>query len=201
MEDLTAYTEVDPNARMTVTSSKANIVAADRKNDRVQLYKDFGVDSINDFRINFDVYINSSSETNGAIYCCCMTGAVVDWGSVSETDCIIQLEERPDSEGRISIQRAADIGMDYTLVDLNTVYYCTLYRKKYSDTVYLYIYSDELRTTLVDSLSVSGCGETTLYRYFMAISCLYGVSGAYEFTGYVQNIQWVPIGGGGAIMF
>jgi hypothetical protein len=71
----------------------------------------------------------------------------------------------------------------------DTTYYFTLQREADSDTVYLYIYSNEARGTLVDTLSMSGVGTNTKFRYFYAITSYNDSASNKEWDGYFQNID------------
>ena len=199
IEDFTIYTEVDPNGKLTVISSKADAVNADDDED-VYLYKDFGADYFDDLDIDFDIYISSASlpSARGGMAVANTLGVMAGFAT---TD-ISAFAYYDDVVGaRIYLRRGFTVILDWWAASLNTLYYCTLERTAGGDTVTLEIYSDAVRTVLVDTLSVAGFGAVKLRYLYGFVNANSGVSGR-DFDGYVQNMDLhLPVVGGYAVIF
>ena len=189
IEDFTTYTEVDPNAKLTVTSSKADGVNVDKDED-VYLYDDKGVDRYNKIDIDFEVYISSAS-LGGALAGMGMSiTAVSTVQNFGATDISVLQRETGAGAHRIALRRGNNVANDeFTTGAADTLYYCTLARAKGSDTVTVKIYSDSNRTTLLDTLSVSGFGTGTRYRYLYGFVNRNEPQSGDDFDGYVQNME------------
>jgi hypothetical protein len=84
----------------------------------------------------------------------------------------------------------------YVTASTDTLYYLTIERDEgigTYGTIYVYIYSNSGRTTLVDTLSVLVEAATIDYRYIYG-TVNYVVGGASVFTGYTQNLDLAPSG-------
>jgi len=185
------YTEVDVNNKLTVTTPKALAADADADED-VYLYKDMGVAYFNLLDIDFEIYCASTSETNARAGIA-ISNTVSTIKGFATTD-ISAIFQRDASEGSIKLLRGDTVANDsYTASD-DTIYYCTLKRAEGSDTVRLKIYSDSARTTLVDTLSVSGFSTTT-YRYIYGFVNYNTTTANRNFDGYVQNLNTKEVSG------
>ena len=60
IENFTTYTEVDPNNKLTVTSTKITAVDLDRDED-AYVYKDFGANNFSRLDVDFEWRIESTS--------------------------------------------------------------------------------------------------------------------------------------------
>jgi len=179
-EDLTTYTETDPSSRATVTSSKVTISGLVLSED-LHVSKDFGANNINGFTVLFET--NTTTGATGAVCAAAFSGNLVNRTEAATTDCFVQL----NPELIILARGNAVVYVQYSC-SVDTIYYLKLYRADGSDTIYLYIYSDSARTTLLDTLSVSGFGTATRYRYFQPVVSL-AEEGSTIYNGYVQNFN------------
>lgn len=191
VEDFTTYTEVDTNAKLTVTSARATGVDVDRDED-VYLYKDFGAAYFNALNITFELLVNATSTPAGGsspVGSIAITNTVNDISAFATTDISAIIGEEGVG-AKIWLQRGAGVASDVYICSLDTIYYCLLERASGNDTVTLKIYSDAARTTLLDTLTVIGYGTTT-YRYlFGFVNWNNGQAGA-DFDGYVENLNLI----------
>lgn len=180
-EDLTTYTEVDPNSHITVATGKVTGAGINR-NESAYLYKDFGAGYFNALNINFEFKCTELSTNDiGGLVC-----TANDVGDKSQwTGDNIWCSIYYASGG----SRKIYLGADYYVLTVNTLYYCTLSRSAGSDTVSLKIYSDSARTTLLDTLTTTISASAT-FRYLYAMSSLYTNfnSGC---SYYVENVEIV----------
>jgi hypothetical protein len=190
IEDLTTYTEVDPNAKLTVTATKVTAANLDRDED-AYLYKDFGANHFDGFNIEFEALINATSANTSRGHMGLTVNTVDDSSGWDTADIEVFLYDAA-GVGRIYLYRGANVASDvYVGASFDTIYYLRLSRAIASDNVYLYIYSDSARTTLVDTLTVAGYG-TAKYRYFYAIASWNDAGAGLDFDGYYQNIDLLP---------
>ena len=166
------------------------------RNEDAYLYKDFGADHFNGFEILFTAKWTAASDY-GIICLVGLSNQIDDAYHWDDTGCYVMFHYdvcAADDKYKIRLQRGGNVAHDYYACSMNTVYYLKLKREANSDTVNLYIYSDPERTNLLDTLTVSGYGNTTRYRYLYAMSSFN--SGASETaSGYVRDVD-IQEGGG-----
>ena len=187
-ENFTGYTEVDTGADLTVTASKAdaNDVLG---NVDCYLYKDFTANHFDALDIDYEIYIEDPVVDlgfggPGLANAVGTPGGTADWAA---TDIFAATFHHSNGNVYFRLMKGDDSGEDDYIVSKDTLYYCTLSRAAGNDTVSLLIYSNSARTTLLDTLSVSGFG-TTKWRYCYAFAAF--TSGmAREWDGYVQNLD------------
>ena len=183
IEDLSTYTEKDPNSHITVVSGKVTGAGINR-NERAYLYKDFGADYFNGFNINFEFKSTelSTYDIGGLV---CLTNSVGDrsqwtgdffWCTLYCTSGSYRLYLDPD----------------YYIISVNTLYYCTLSRVADSDTISLKIYSDSARTNLLDTLTTT-ISASAKFRYMYAITSQYTYHN-YGCSYYVENVEILTSG-------
>jgi len=182
--DFTTYTEVDTSGRLTVTSTKATAVNAGA-GDIVYIYLDKNTATLNALDVDFEIYINSDSTTDGrGGMAISNTVGVVDGFASTDISVMGMIAGGPNYN--IMLVRGDSVSEKNYACSANTIYYCTLTRVAASDTVTLKVYSDSTRETLLDTLTETGFGTTTRYRY------VYGFVnqqvGTGDFDGYVQNL-------------
>lgn len=182
-EDFTTYTEVDPNGRLTVTASKADVVNAERDED-VYLYKDKGADHFDALDILFEIYVGSASAASsfGGMAISNTVGTMAQFAT-TDMSC-------PGSGGvdYLYLMRGAFVATDYYNCSQDTLYYCTLARAAGNNTATLKIYSDASRTDLLDTLAVAGF-STTKFRYCYGMANYNSGAATYYHTGYVQDLD------------
>ena len=183
-EDLLVFTEVDANAKLTVTESKALAADVDTDED-VYLYRDMGSDAIDALDVNFEIYIASTS-VDGAWGGMAIANTVGDHTGFATTDIsVMMLAASPYPS--LYLIRGFLVESDTYTCATNTLYYCTLTRPAGGDIVTLKIYSDSARTTLLDTLTVDGY-STTKYQYIYGFVNYNSTTANQNFDGYVQNL-------------
>jgi hypothetical protein len=183
-EDLTKYTEVDPNSRITVTSAKATAVNLTCDED-AYVYMDFGADRINAVDFNFVMYNDDMQQ--GVRIGMGVTNTIGPWNDWASTDFGVFFWNLVGSQ-RLYLQRDSFLGAaDFDVLAIDTLRYITLQRAAGSDDVYCYIYSDASRETLIDTLTISGVGTGT-FQYVYAI-CTADDNDNDKFNGYFQNFE------------
>jgi len=181
-QDLTTYEEVDPNSKLTVTSSKVTAANMDKDED-CYVYKDFGPAYFDEIDSEFECRVESSSSPT----CASSLGFAntVDDRSGWSTHLNVQCQQ---VAGTPRIYLFSPTDDDFYNCSADTTYYCTLQRAAGNDGATLYIYSDASRETLVDTLTVTGC-STSKYQYFYAIASSGSGTGNNNFDGFYQNID------------
>lgn len=195
IENLTTYTEVDANNKLIVIASKATGENVGRDED-VYLYKDFGADNLNGLSITFELYVAATSvPTSGPSIAATggmgLSNAVDDVSGWAATDINVMIGEEV-SGFKIWLERGPGSESDVYVGAADTIYYCLLERATDSDTATLKIYSDAARTNLLDTLTISGVGTTTKWRYMYGFVNWNGGYANIEFDGYIQNIELSP---------
>lgn len=186
LQDFTSYTEQDANNKLTVTALKLTGVDVDWDED-VYCYRNFGASHFNAFKIEFELYMSSATLVNG-LGACGLSNTVDDfsqWGTTAVSASIRDSAGTPN----ILLYRGAGIASDSYTCATNTLYYCTLLRAAAADTIYLFIYSDASRTTLLDTLSVAGFGTATRYQYLFGFVNFNNASTGRDWDGYIQNMM------------
>ena len=167
-EDLTTYTETDPNSRITVAASKITGAALTR-NEAARVSYDFGADYFNAIYIQCAAKLTASVGLGSVISVICVTNNEIIPNDAT-TDINVALSEPADGTYRVYLARGPFTASAYQDISIDTLYYLTLRRAAASDTIYLDIHSDAARTSLVKTISISGIGTETRYRYAMAAS-------------------------------
>lgn len=188
--DLTTFTEVDPNSKITVTTAKADwsgLVIS----DSARVYKDMGVAHFaGDYEHLWEAYINSST-TSGA--------GGVGWGIANDTTLSFNtgidhhnVALANEGNARFNLQEfvGASGYQDFDGLTLSTLYYCKTKRDEAVGTygtLYNYVYSDSGRTTLVATQTVV-LHEKEDFRYLYAMTGK-GTGTSDTLTGYTQNFD------------
>lgn len=172
-ENLVNYTETDTAERIAVSGFIATVTDLDR-DETATLRKDYGANYFNSLDIDFEINLAGSSHGTltaigvGPALTVTATGAQ---NGFATTDVSVMVLVLAGPVYRIRLSRGADVAQDdYIGASTDTVYYCTMTRSAASDTITLAIYSDSARSVLVDTLSVSGYGTGTRYRYMFGVN-------------------------------
>lgn len=166
-ENLLAYTEVDPSSKITVTSTR--VTAIDLVMDETAyVYKDKGANFFDALDIEFVVKL-TAGDVAGRIGVLHLANTIVDAQHVTDTDPAVVFRQQSGPAYYIRLSRGLLAATDTYTCSINVPYYCTLLRAAGNDTIELKIYSDEARTNLLHTLSVSGFGVTK-HRYIFTIS-------------------------------
>ena len=168
-EDLTTYTEVDPNSRFGVTADTIMITDLQRDED-AYVYDDKGANAIDQFEHQVEVNLTSADD-NGTIFGWAISNVVEDgryWQSNSSQAVDVRLQKVAGTY-RIGFYDA-DVGSyDYTeSVSVGTTYYLTIDRQA-DTTIRCRIYGDSDRTSLVDTLTIT-CASGRKWRYLFAVN-------------------------------
>lgn len=198
VEDFTTYTEVDPGPHLTVTSTKATI-ASGNDNNLYALYKDMGADFFDqldvDFTIQLDTPVDGDSLLGMAVINTASPGTEEGGSLLGTTDLFCCMYWSTTTALWLNRGNFAAAGDQNFSLSTGTPYYCTVTRSAGGDTVTLDIYSNSGRTTLIDTLSVSGYG-TVKWQYsygFMNAE----FNGNDRLNGFVENLDYNGLGGGG----
>ncbi len=198
-EDFTTYTEVDPNTRITITSSKVTWAGLTRNED-AYTYNNKGVDYFaGNFEIQFTVEITALVASN-RIHLFSLANLVDDAKGIRDAsgDLLgVTFETGSTSIARIR-HIETDGGSDFTdggglIVTANTIYYITFRRDESVGTYgtrYLDIYSDVDRTTSLHSDSRALNTSKKDFRYIYAPQTWNG-SSPEACSGYVENLDVV----------
>ena len=187
-EDLTlGYYETDPNSHISVTSAGAEGTGLTR-NESAYVYKDFGANYFDALDIDFEMYLSAGSDLAAAGNFGLTVNTIGSTNTWGTADIRILVNKTGSGEYKFSLVRGGAVAAYQTYVgSANTLYYCSLTRSAGSDTVQLKIYSDANRTTQLDSLSVSGFGTATKYRYLYPLASMNDGKTA-AWNGYFQNM-------------
>ncbi|KKL71872.1 hypothetical protein LCGC14_2090580 [marine sediment metagenome] len=197
-EDLSTYTEVDPNSRLTKTTRRVAWTALQRDED-AYIYYDKGADHFSgDFthHLTIDTTAAGTTSPGSKVFCWAITNLVNDMkgiqGSSGDYFAVflyrsftgvfeIYLEE---CNGGIPQQTA------YTAA-LNTIYYLKVVRDESVGTygtIYCYIYSDAARTTLLATLTQTIDTAKRDFRYVFACNT-WNSGETVAMTGYTENLE------------
>ena len=184
--DLTTFTEQDAGSKLTVTSAKADAVQV-ANNTEVFLYKDFGADYFDGFTLDFELQAAVGAQ-NTSYICIALSNTpdIAYDGFVNNEP--IALIYKGSTVPSIFLKRGTGTGSTGYVGGNGTTYYCTLSRSAGSDDVYLYIYSNSIRTTLIATKTLSGYGTSTKWRYLYAFASANDAATA-TFSGFFQNFD------------
>lgn len=196
-EDLTTYTEVDANARLSESASKCTITGLLANDPATYLYKDYTAGHFTgNFVHKFDFLFSSQADTTWMWGLADNLGGEADLNSANEsyfwstfekwgaTDYRIYLYEQ---DGATRYNDGYIPSQDLT----NTIFYCTA-RRDLSvgtyGTLYLDIYSDSNRTTLLHTCTLTLHSSIKNFRYIYACANSHA-GGANAATGYTENFN------------
>jgi len=168
-EDFTTYTELDPNNHIDLVGT--NHIDFDAyMNEDAYLYKDKGTDFFSNFEHKIDIKLISASASYAFNYPWCVANAIgaiyPDLGG-STNLLNLQIYKSPGSPGVcLTEYYGASSWVDCSIaLSFGTWYYLTI--KKVGTALTCKIYSDSVRTTLLDTLSLTLHADIK-YRYIYA---------------------------------
>jgi hypothetical protein len=179
-EDLTTYTEVDPNSRITVTAPKSTFAFL-KTDETAYVNEDFGVDNFGNFEIRANIKATYHDQESFSL----MLGLsntlddTFGWGDGVK----VEFTRNVSNEIILTLEEIGGSFDEYEAA-LSTDYYVTF--KRVGTTITLEIYSDAARTTLLDTLSI--IGATTEYRYFYVTSSS-NRGTLKQSSGYTQDVS------------
>lgn len=192
-EDFTTYTEVDPGTKITITATRVTFADL-RRNEEAYVYLDKGVDY---FAGNFTIYLTLNlSAYDGA-------EVLSPWVMANDIDDVRGIDVDLASDSLfIYIGSALAVTIyecdggtlygdasPYTIT-AGTTYYLKIVRDESVGTygtLYLYIYSNSARTTLLDTLSVALHTSKKNFRYIYPLS-VWNAGTSHSASGYVENL-------------
>lgn len=190
-EDFTTYTEVDPNTKIAVTSTRVTWTAMSSA-DSARVYKDMGAAHFDaSFTHLWELSLDGATTDGTGGYGWAVANVSNLAGPGSTVD---HLRVRISDEGSLwlltwemfstTATQDFDSGMSY-----NTVYYCKTVRDEAVGTfgtLYNYVYSDSGRTTLINTETVTLHGNVD-FQYLYAMTGQ--GSGVNSMQGFVQNFD------------
>ena len=201
-EDFTTYTEIDPNAHLTVVASK--VTFADLSNDEdAYVYKDFGANYFSDsLGILLTLNLTAMDSTSwNQFYVCSLANLVDDYRGIDTAngDALAVQVYRSPSLFALSLSEL-DGGIEYgsgyhNIASLPVTLYLKLVRDESVGTygtAYLYVYSDEARTNLLITLSVTLHSSKKDFRYLYAVQT-WNWSAVRPSSGYVENLELLAL--------
>lgn len=200
MENLTTYTEVDANGRITISSTACTVAGLARQTEESYVYKDKTANFFNEnFQHNFEFAI-TSADLNGGYQLWQLANVVddrrwfvdnaADWLGIMFFRTAADVERLELWEGGVEEGQFATV---YNGIAIDgTVYYCTV-RRDESDgtygTLYLDLYSDSGRTDLALITTISlALHVKNDFRYIYVCSADNDSSVA-TVSGYTRNFD------------
>jgi len=208
-EDFTSYTEVDPNSKITETTTRVTWASIAR-NEEAYVYKDKGVGYFDgDFSVLMTLKPVESTTGSGDYASPFMLANDLDDERAfifsKSYDCLCLGLSDPSASGvstKLYIYEV-DNGSLYTgagglegnawwWLTNGTIYYLKLIRNESVGTYgtfYCYIYSDALRSNLLATLSVALHTSKKDFRYIYPFSNYNATTGGWNHSGYVENLS------------
>lgn len=193
-ENFLSYTEVDPDADLTVTESRITVTTMIR-NVAAYVYRDKGVGHFSkDFNVQVDIQATQETLDSGYFGCFMLANNVGAWASqlasndyisvmVTWTGAIYNVELYARYAGGVSVEDTSGTG-----ISVNTTYYLTITRV--GSVITVYVYSDSSRTTLVYSLTCNPGGVSAFqYVYGTASRNDASYNPTAEISGFVENMN------------
>lgn len=197
LENFTTYTEVDPNSRIAKTSTKVTWTLLQRDED-AYVYKDKGADYFDgDFTHLLAIRL-TAGDTSGFVKCWCLANLVDDAKGIEDVSGdYLAIYIKKSFANTMAVEEcdggsltALSTGSTYEL-ELNTTYYLKVIRDESVGTygtIYLYIYSDSARTTLLATQSITLNTSKKDFRYIYACQS-YNAASSEAQSAYTENLN------------
>ena len=187
LEDFTAYTEVDPNSKITVTATKIDMANLRRDESAWVIFDKGSAFFEEDIDIDFETYTINANGFVGHLF---ISNLIDDYRAHEVASSSFFAIVRDSAEDLVIVERDGASGYpDTSALSAAVLYYCTFIRDESVGTygtIYCYIYDDSGRTNLVDTVSITlHTSKKDFQYYYGGIS--YNDSTAGSFTGYSQN--------------
>lgn len=193
-EDFTTYTKVDPDGKLTVTSAKVAATALPQNGTgQSYVYKDKGVGFFTgNFSHNFEIQATAHSGNSYYSYWG-VSNQIADRAATTNGYDVLILFDGANYQIYFEEINSGSFYQATYQISGSTSYYCTFRRNTAvgaNGTIYLDIYSDSGRTTLLTTLTLT-LHAATNWRY------IYGVQSndngnATTMTGFTQNLNLSP---------
>ena len=186
-EDLTGFTEVDGNSRLSVSGSQVDFTALERQ-DIAYLYDDYGVDYFtNATEIDFEFQVQSG-DNSCQVAVLSLANSIGTKADMNTNDdgfnvylslvggnvFVYMRDEAAGSSGSLALGVAPP----------TATYYCTFDRSGTQGRVR--VYSDAARTSLVGTIGYIG-NNSDNFRYLYAAQSVNDIAWDYQITGYARN--------------
>lgn len=184
-ENLTTYTEVDPNSTITVSSSRVTVDGMRRKAYEY-IYKDFGAGYFNEIDISFAFYLASTSKAKCAANVALSNNNKGKWLTPIVSFFISRLQSSWEVYYQVGNNDAVLIDSGFSS---DTVYYARMRRAASADKIYFYLYSDAYHNNLIASANDT-IDDGWAFRYFYPVmSSNIGYGAAVDFDGYFEKFD------------
>lgn len=180
LEDFTTYTEVDPGSDVTVT---ANTITLNEfvGSSTTYVYKDYGAGHfIGDFEHLIEYNLGNSTEVDAIA---CPYVLATDLGAVpdlyDDVEIVVRWLRQGEANNRLYLylyDGGYEDSDNYNSLSIDTSYYLKIARTTGSPTdINVYIYSDDSRTTLVDTL-LAQSGYSSTFSHIYPLNSLEGAA-------------------------
>lgn len=188
VEDLTTWTESDPQSKLTVTASKVTYTGISRDENDTYLVRDANFSDGFDIDYEFKVTDVGADDSNTMVSLADALGDLTDIDTLNGSGVFLAIDDGPPL-GVMVVEIDAGSkywGTKFNISD-NTLYYVSFTKEDATNSVTAELYSDASRETLV------GTATSTLHNSH-SYDYLYGVighnlEGVTAMTGYVENIN------------
>ena len=174
-QDFSTYTELDPNGRYTVTSSKITAINLQRDED-AYIYEDFGVDFFTGSWTHIFSTKRTANDIGGRIQSLSYQSVVDDTKGLTDASEDAIYVRHWNTAGSLALQLVETSGgagqADTFVPTLNVQYWYILTKDMGASAngdVDLFIYDDSARTNLVDTLNLSLAVDND-FRYLFAVN-------------------------------
>ena len=189
------FTESDALNRLSQTAARSTFAAVDRTDDVIYLYKDYGALEFDDFTHEFDFRITAiavSAATQERIAVITYCKQLNDWnGNLAALKDQLSFIIKSNNVGNqfTLVWEETEGGNEYKdepgqVYTVGTTYYAKI--RKSGTTATIYIYSDAVRATLIDS-SVLTLQSDYAFRYLLIPQAL-DAETSQTCSGYVENL-------------
>ena len=197
-EDFTTFTEVDPNGRISKTSSRVTWTLLQRDED-AYVYKDKGASFFNgDFVFELDVRLTGGSN-NGFVYYWALANLVDDAKGIQDAsgDSLGIIIKIGSAVSRRIVLEEVDGGSAFGdgagfEIPFDTTFFLTIKRDESLEThgkIFLFIYSDSGRTTLVDTQSITLHSSKKDFRYLYGCQS-FNAATAETLSAFTENLEF-----------
>ncbi|MHA1305558.1 MAG: hypothetical protein ACTSPI_17800 [Candidatus Heimdallarchaeaceae archaeon] len=189
IENFTSYTESDPNDRLTVSASTITITDLTRNDNNTYIYDDKGTGYFSGDLEHLLEWTPGATSLYGQFAIWAIANDVEDYMQISGHENMVRLQVDADNNKNLQIQTVDNGTMgDYDRsvpLTKDTKYYLKILRS--GSIGICYIYSDESRTTLVDTISVTF--YTDSFRYIYGCQASYRGGQDRPCDGIVSNLD------------
>lgn len=187
LEDFTTYVETDPGGKFTVAANTVTVAGVTRVHE-YHIEDDKGAGHFTDYE-----HLVQIKMTSGAAYSSCAAQYVTNVANTREEmkaanhGIVVYMYLTSTNVPKIYIMNYTNDNSDYYTGVNNTDYWLTIKRVNATTTATVKIYSDALRTVLVDTLTIES--DTTAYSKVGVCCNEEKLSGTQAWSGYVKDLD------------